>query len=206
MTWLHSIQVTVDSKYQAFVDALEDDLLVGELVLLYSWPSVVERNETHEIDLHLPNHISIGNDSGDYEFLIRRDGCSSVYRCDAGSFGTSKPELIATDFTQWVNDGCPPPKTTQRTLPLHGPIWLIRPPDNGLKGMLELRKVLGQSWPASSLKDMMANVPFMLVKNGFPFATYRQLETQPEYLACLGCGHTSQELVTLKTQQVMSIG
>ena len=64
---------------------------VGEVVLIYSWPSVEERNETHEVDAYLPSHVSIGNDSGDYEFLIRRDGSPTVYQCDAGALGSACP-------------------------------------------------------------------------------------------------------------------
>ena len=41
-SWVKSIKLKVTSKYCAFVDGLEDDLQVGEVVLIYSWKSVEE--------------------------------------------------------------------------------------------------------------------------------------------------------------------
>lgn len=200
MTWLESIKSAVAPKYCSFVDGLDDDLPVGELVLIYSWSSVEERNETHEIEAYLPSHVAIGNDSGDNEFLIRRDGSPAVYQCDAGALGSDEPEEVHSDFEMWVGSGCPvPDDEVELPLPLHAPIWLLRPPENGLKGMFELRKLLGESWPSSDMRAMMDTVPTLLSRDGRPFALSGRLEDRPEYLACLGCGESPEGIVPLST-------
>ena len=175
MTWLETIQESVAPAYREFVDHLDGDFLVGQIVVLYAWSSVVERNDTNEVDVHLSDYVAIGNDSGDCELLMRRDGSASVYQCDAGQLGSDEPEWLHNDFSDWLAAGCPLPQGTERPFPLDGRIWLIRPPKDGLKGMFELRKILGQSWPASDMKDMMADVPSLLVEEGYPYATFRML-------------------------------
>lgn len=200
-SWVKSIKLKVTSKYCAFVDGLEDDLQVGEVVLIYSWKSVEERNETNEIEDYLPSHISIGNDSGDNEFLIRRDGAPNVYQCDAGALGSDLPEEVHPDITEWIELGCPvPDDRDELALPLQSSIWLLKAPENGLKGMFELRKELGQSWPASEMKTMMEALPSLLVQDGHPFALSRRLEEQPHYLTCLGYGKSSANVESLSTQ------
>ena len=194
MTWLETIRESIAPTYLEFVDRLQDDLFVGKIAILYSWSSVVERNETHDIDVYLPGYLAIGNDSGDCEFLIRRDGSASVFRCDAGAIGSVEPEWLHSEFTEWVEAGCQLPHEPERSFPLEGSLWLTCSPANGLKGMFELRKILGQSWPASEMKIMMAELPSLLVRNGHPFKTFRMLENRPEYLACLGFGESAQSI------------
>ncbi|MES2660969.1 MAG: hypothetical protein V4689_20250 [Verrucomicrobiota bacterium] len=198
MTWLETIQESVAPTYRELVDHLEGDFSVGQIVVLYAWLSVVERNETLEVDVYLPNYVAIGNDSGDCEFLMRRDGSTSVYRCDAGQLGSVEPEWLHNHVADWLAAGCPLPQEAERPFPLDGRIWLTRPPKDGLKGMFELRKILGQSWHASDMKDMMANLPSLLVEEGYPFATFLMLENQPEYLACLGSGESAQSIIPLR--------
>lgn len=190
MTWLESIQNLVAPVYRAFADGLADDHSVGEVVVLYSWPNLEERNETHEMEEYLPSHVAIGNDSGDYEFLIRRDGSPKVYWCDAGSLGSEEPEEVHSDFAEWLEAGCPLPEEEEPDLPfpLQGPIWLIKAPENGLKGMFDLRKHLGLSWASSEMRGMMDGVPLLLIEDGRPYALTGQLDSSPEYLACLGWG------------------
>ena len=76
-----------------------------------------------------------------------------------------------------IPDGC------ELSLSLQSSIWLLKAPENGLRGMFELRKQLGQSRPAFEMKAMMETLPSLLVQDGYPFALFRRFEGQPQYLA-----------------------
>ncbi|GHC68274.1 hypothetical protein [Roseibacillus persicicus] len=201
MTWLESAKSVVASEYFDFVDGLSDDLQVGEIVVIYSWSNVEERNEINEVELYLPSYMAIGNDSGDDEFLIRRDGSLDVYQCDAGAFGSVEPEKIHSNFEIWIGEGCPiPDNIDTNAIPLQSSIWLIRAPENQLRGMFELRKILGQSWPASEMKSMIDSMPSKLVQDGHPFAVSRKLEGKADYLACIGYGDSAELVVPLTSK------
>ena len=199
MAWLETIRGSVAPSYRDFVDKLDGDSPIGEIVWIYSWASVEERNSTHEMDTYLPSHVSIGSDSGGREFLLRRDGSMEVYLCDSGSLGSMEPEMVHSDIVEWISDGCPlrEDDDEEPSLPLSAPIWLIRQPADGLKGMLELRKALGQSWPASDLRTMMSSLPALLLEDGQPYRTIRTLESRPDYLSCLGCGDSPETITPL---------
>lgn len=86
------------------------DSQIGELVLLYGTEEIEECNDTHEVAEYVPDYICIGNDSGDHEFLLKRDGGETVYSEDPGSFNNPSFAVVHPSFPRWLQEGCPIPE------------------------------------------------------------------------------------------------
>ena len=185
---MKDILSSLPADYVEFFESLDDDTGIGELVFLYSRESILERNETHEVEIYLPGHVTIGNDSGDYEFILKKNSDSKVYWCDAGSMREEDLELVHEDFREWVSEGCPlPEEENENTIPLIGDIWIVQQPPGGLKELFEIKKLLGQSWGASEMKSWLGEeFPRRIIESGRPFAVSRICESEISILNLLG--------------------
>lgn len=75
--------------------------------VLYGTNDFVEMYQCNEFEEYVPEYMSIGNDNGDSELVIKAE--ASAILCgwlDAGAIGTAEPE-VWFDFKEWVEKGCP---------------------------------------------------------------------------------------------------
>lgn len=80
-----------------------------DLCVLYGTEDMIEMYECNELEEYAPEYISIGNNNGDGELLIRAE--ENALKCaffDAGEIGSNEPEVWEWfDFCEWVERGCP---------------------------------------------------------------------------------------------------
>jgi hypothetical protein len=65
----------------------------------------VERNDTYETKEFCPGFVTIGNDSGDMEFILSLEN-ESVLMVDGGSMRPEDAEPVTDDLAAWLADGC----------------------------------------------------------------------------------------------------
>lgn len=74
--------------------------------VLYDTDRITEAYFMYEFDEYAPEYISIGNDNGDYEIVMRAEkDALEIGFLEQGSIGITPPENIQ-DFRQWVENGC----------------------------------------------------------------------------------------------------
>lgn len=166
--------------------------MVGELVTLYGHEEIEERDETHEVAEFAPDYICIGNDSGDYEFLLKRDGGETVYMEDPGRFNQPTFQIVHPSFTHWIDSGCPLPAEPECPIPLRGLVWLLSTPPEGIKDMFRLKKMLGESWSVPQMQSYLANTPTVLREQRHPYAVHRRLIRYPDLRSVLGFSDSEQ--------------
>jgi len=123
--------------YQAWLADNPDEVLQTDVIGLYSRDSLPERNETNEMETFLPDHLIIGDDSGDYVFVMRCSSESPVYIVDHGSLRLDDLQEIAPSFSVWLESGFPLPEEPEYHLPLRADIYVDRVGD--LKTMFALQ-------------------------------------------------------------------
>lgn len=184
--------------YLQFLAEHETQVLISGVIVLYGRDGIEERNATHEVAEYLPEHVSIGNDSGDYEFRLRRDGSEIVAREDPGCFSAPSLETIHPSFPKWLAEGCPLPEAAEapeRPIPLRGRIWLLTAPPGGMKDMLALKKVLARDWSIPQMKRILENFPALLIADGHPYGVHRTLLEHRTFRPLLGFSEPGRETI-----------
>lgn len=173
-------------SHQEFLAQHAGEILVRSRTLLYGQTEIEERNLTHEVALFLPGYVAIGNDGGDYEYLLRCNGSETVYREDPGAFSAPSLEAIHVSFPRWLAEGCPLPEAPEMPIPLHGQIWLLCEPPGGIKDLFRINKFLGLDWSIPKLKQSLTSLPAELISRGAPFRVHRGLASHPDLRPWLG--------------------
>lgn len=181
--------------YLQFLAGHKAELLVSDIVVLYGRDSIEERNNTHEVAKYLPDYVCIGNDSGDYEFLLRRDGSEIVLWEDPGAFSAPSLEMIHSSFSKWLTEGCPLPETPECPIPLQGRIWLLRAPDGGMQNMFQLKKMLAMDWSIPQMKQILEEAPSLLIEHGHPFGVHRSLLEHRNFRPLLGFSDSGSDSI-----------
>ena len=181
--------------YVQFLEEHETEVFPSDVVMLYGQDCLEECNATHEVEEYLPDYVSIGNDSGDYEFLLRWDGSEVVVREDPGCFSAPSLEMVHPSFPKWLADGCPLPKEPECPIPLQGGIWLLNAPCGGMKDMFGLKKVLGMDWAIPQMKQMLERLPALLIEHGQPFRVHRILLEHSQFRPLLGFSASGSDAI-----------
>ena len=167
-----------DPAYQAWLAELQSDMVVDDgVVVLYSKQSIPERNEINEMETFLPNHLTIGSNSGDMVFVLELKKESIIWQVDAGSLRFDDFEEIASSFSAWRDSRFALPREPEYHLPLRADVYVDQVED--LKTMFELKKLLAQNWGASQMKIFLRQQPFLAVRSGQPIALERKLKKNP---------------------------
>ena len=75
--------------------------------VLYDVDSIAEMYEALGFLDYAPEYISIGNDNGDYELVMKTDEDAKCFGLlEQGSIGILPPEKMQ-DFNSWLMKGCP---------------------------------------------------------------------------------------------------
>ena len=170
--------IKLPESYVNWLDSIDESARFNDLVLLYSQDDLPERNATYEIYKYLPNHLLIGDDSGGRGILLRRSMDSAVYIADLGGLQPDDLVELATSFSKWQESGFKLPKEKEHFLPLVADIYVDCVPD--LKTLFAIKKMLGEPWPVSKMRDFLNNQPFLAKECAHPNAIVKDLEKQPE--------------------------
>lgn len=84
----------------------ETNGLILNNCVLYDTNSIVEMYEINEFKEYAPGYLSIGNDNGDYELLMKSEsGATHCGFLEAGSIGSLEPDEWF-EFEKWIENGC----------------------------------------------------------------------------------------------------
>lgn len=107
MSLLELIHNHASQQYQQIAQSLDNDLAIGDYVVLYGPNHIEGRNQTYEVQTYMPGWVAIGDDGGGQAILIKLDGSDSVYCLGHGVLGSLPPEMISESLATWVENGCP---------------------------------------------------------------------------------------------------
>ncbi len=169
-----------DPIYQKWLSALVDDIVVeNDVVHLFSRPSIPERNETNEMETYLPEHLLIGDDSGDMVFVLSLKAVSPIWWVDAGSLQIDTFRVVSPSFATWQASSFALPAEQAYHLPLRGDIFVDNVPD--IRTMFAIKTFLSLGWGATEMKELLRKQPFLAIKNGCPIGIEQKLKKSPTF-------------------------
>lgn len=177
--------------YRTFLAGQVEYLPVGDVVMLYGRESFIDPNEACQVKQYAPHCISIGNDSGGREILLALTN-GRIGRVDAGDMNPANAYPLAEDFASWLAGGCDlldPPDVEH---PDRIDVYLLRPPAEGLKGLMRVLKLLDLTVPVSEYRTILSETPYRLARDvdylryGWRSAEHNQTD------GCLGASLVDQ--------------
>lgn len=158
----------------------ETNGMVLNLCVLYDTDSIVEMYKVNEFAKYAPNYLSIGNDNGDRELLIKAE--KDAYLCgflDASEIGISEPDEWF-DFVSWTDNGC---EMIEEKSAECGNVSIINIPNDKLKFLMETKKVFALSISTSILLKEVNSLPFIIVR-GIHIGKAKKLINQTTFPDC----------------------
>ena len=135
--------------------------MVMNLCVLYDTQRIVESCECNEFAEYAPGYISIGNDNGDRELIIKAEKgavlCGFLY---AAEIGSSEPEEWF-NFKSWVENGC---EMDEEDDTEYGNVYITKLPDEKLKFLAETKKIFALSISTGVLYQQVNTLPCVIVQ------------------------------------------
>ena len=158
----------------------ETNGMVLNLCVLYDTDSIVEMYKVNEFAKYAPNYLSIGNDNGDRELVIKaeKDACVCGF-LDAGAIGTAEPDEWF-NFVLWIEKGC---EMLEEKPAEWGNISIINIPDDKLKFLMEMKKIFALSISTGILLKEVNSLPFIVVR-GIHIGKAKKLINQTTFPDC----------------------
>ncbi len=76
-------------------------------VLVYGTSEIAERNMNYEVEEYAPGYLAIGDDGGDYVFLIsQEEGEKKILAVDCGDMNPEDSEIVSHSLKEWIESGC----------------------------------------------------------------------------------------------------
>lgn len=136
--------------------------MVLNLCVLYDTRSIVESYECNEFAEYVPGYISIGNDNGDRELIIKAEkGAVLCGFLDAAESGSSEPEEWF-NFKSWAESGCEMDDEEDDTG--YGNVYITKLPDEKLKFLAETKKIFALSISTGVLYQQVNTLPCVIVQ------------------------------------------
>lgn len=130
--------------------------MVMNLCVLYDTQRIVESYECNEFAEYAPGYISIGNDNGDRELIIKAEkGAVLCGFLDAAEIGSSEPEEWF-NFKSWVENGC---EMDEEDDTEYGNVYITKLPDEKLKFLAETKKIFALSISTGVLYQQVNTLP-----------------------------------------------
>lgn len=164
--------------YQGWLAEESETVCRHDVVVLYRKHELPERNDTNEMERYLPDHLIIGDDSGDNVFVLQCSPESPVWVVDVGSLRLADLKEVSPSFMAWQKSDFQIPESPGYHLPLRADVYIDRVSD--IETMFALKKFLGQEWGALQIKGLLATQPFLAIKLGTPIAFEQRLKRQPD--------------------------
>ena len=135
--------------------------MVMNLCVLYDTQRIVESCECNEFAEYAPGYISIGNDNGDRELIIKAEkGAVLCEFLDAAEIGSSEPEEWF-NFKSWVENGC---EMDEEDDTEYGNVYITKLPDEKLKFLAETKKIFALSISTGVLYQQVNTLPCVIVQ------------------------------------------
>ncbi len=108
--------------------------------------------------------------------MLNKELEETVLIVDSGDLNPNNADIITTNFTEWINDGClsKTEEVSQTDSFDTCSIVLIKTPEGGLKDLVEIKSVLGNDISAADLLKSSRNIPSIL-ENDFPYGKAKKL-------------------------------
>lgn len=136
--------------------------MVMNLCVLYDTQRIVESCECNEFAEYAPGYISIGNDNGDRELIIKAEkGAVLCGFLDAAEIGSSEPEEWF-NFKSWAESGCEMDDEEDDTG--YGNVYITKLPDEKLKFLAETKKIFALSISTGVLYQQVNTLPCIIVQ------------------------------------------
>lgn len=135
--------------------------MVMNLCVLYDTQRIVKSCECNEFAEYAPGYISIGNDNGDRELIIKAEkGAVLCGFLDAAEIGSSEPEEWF-NFKSWVENGC---EMDEEDDTEYGNVYITKLPDEKLKFLAETKKIFALSISTGVLYQQVNTLPCVIVQ------------------------------------------
>lgn len=136
--------------------------MVMNLCVLYDTQRIVESCECNEFAEYAPGYISIGNDNGDRELIIKAEkGAVLCGFLDVAEIGSSEPEEWF-NFKSWAERGCEMDDEEDDTG--YGNVYITKLPDEKLKFLAEMKKIFALSISTGVLYQQVNTLPCVIVQ------------------------------------------
>ena len=136
--------------------------MIMNLCILYDTQRIVESYECNEFAEYAPGYISIGNDNGDRELIIKAEnGAVLCGFLDAAEIGSSEPEEWF-NFKSWAERGCEMDDEEDDTG--YGNVYITKLPDEKLKFLAETKKIFALSISTGVLYKQVNTLPCVIVQ------------------------------------------
>ena len=136
--------------------------MVLDLCVLYDTHRIVESYECNEFADYALGYISIGNDNGDRELIIKAEkGAVLCGFLDAAEIGSSEPEEWF-NFKSWAESGCEMDDEEDDTG--YGNVYITKLPDEKLKFLAEAKKIFALSISTGVLYQQVNTLPCVIVQ------------------------------------------
>lgn len=135
------------------------------LCVLYGTQRIVESYECNEFAQYAPSYISIGNDNGDRELIIKAE--KEAVLCgflDVAELGDSEPDNWF-DFKTWLENGCELEEDDDDDDYGNGTVYITKLPDEKLKFLAETKKIFALQISTGVLYQQINNLPCAIVKD-----------------------------------------
>lgn len=131
------------------------------LCVLYDTSTIIESYECNEFSVNMPGYISIGNDNGDRELIMKAE--KETTKCgflDATEIGNSEVEEWF-DFKSWVENGCKIEDNEEDSE--YGKVYIVKVPDDKLKFLAETKKLFALPFSTGVLYKKINHLPCAIV-------------------------------------------
>ena len=127
------------------------------LCILYDTSTIIESYECNEFSINMPGYISIGNDNGDRELIMKAEkGATLCGFLDAAEIGNSEVEEWF-DFKSWLENGCEMEDDDENLE--YGKVYIVKVPEDKLKFLAETKKLFALPISTGVLYKKINNLP-----------------------------------------------
>lgn len=131
------------------------------LCILYDISTIIESYECNEFSINMPGYISIGNDNGDRELIMKAEkGAALCGFLDVAEIGNSEVEEWF-DFKSWLENGCEMEDDEEDSE--YGKVYIVKVPDDKLKFLTETKKLFALPISTGGLYKKINHLPCAIV-------------------------------------------
>ncbi len=129
--------------------------------VLYDTDSLAEMYRVNEFAEYAPKYISIGNDNGGRELIIKaeNDACLCGF-VGAGAIGSFEPDEWF-DFETWIEAGCKIPEKKD-CLSSIGSVVIASIPNDKLTFLKETKQIFSLSISTATLLKEVSSLPYII--------------------------------------------
>lgn len=162
-----NVRYNMIKKYKNFLSNIDEGKEVGGLYL-YGKNIIEERNETYEVEEYAKDYIGIGDDGGGYMFLMNIV-TGDIIKTPMGYMNPTDSDYVTNIEKDWIKD-LSDNVEMEEWEDDYCSRWGIYLKDNytqNLKGLIQIKRVLGLSISSGELLKSSKNTPYLLKEYGY---------------------------------------